>query len=72
MLSIISMKQWNLQSIDIKAAFLQGHNISRDVFLKPPPEAHCPNGYVWKLRVSVYGLLDASLKWYEKVKNVVF
>ena len=71
MLSIISMKQWNLQSIDIKAAFLQGHDIARDVFLKPPPEANCPPGYVWKLYVSVYGLNDASLKWYTKVKNVL-
>ena len=46
-------KGYILNSIDIKAAFLQGKNIDRVVFLKPPPEAN-PQGKVWKLNKTVY------------------
>ncbi|XP_057305375.1 uncharacterized protein LOC130642303 [Hydractinia symbiolongicarpus] len=60
-----------MKSIDIKTVFLQGEFIDRDVFLYPPPEAHCAEGYVWKLRKCVYGLSDASLKWYQRGKNTI-
>ena len=71
MTSIICQKKWDLKSIDIKTAFLQGETISRDVFLQPPPEAQCTEGQVWKLRKCVYGLSDASMKWYERVKSTM-
>ena len=28
--------KWEIKSLDIKAAFLQGDKIGRDVFLRPP------------------------------------
>ena len=59
-------KGYILNSIDIKAAFLQGKNIDRVVFLKPPPEANA-QGKVWKLNKAVYGLSDASRVWYLRV-----
>ena len=40
-LSIICQRKWNLQSIDIKTAFLQGDSLKREIFVKPPPEAQC-------------------------------
>ena len=43
LLSTIIINNWNLKSIDIKTAFLQGEFLKRDVYLKPPPEAHCDN-----------------------------
>ena len=70
MLSTIITNNWNLKSIDIKTAFLQGELLKRDVYLKPPPEVHGDN-QIWKLNKCVYGLTDASLMWFKKVKKFV-
>ena len=64
-LCILTLFQWLLHSLDVKTAFLQGKQINRDVFLKPPPEAATKN--LWKLQKYVYGLGDASRKWYDKL-----
>ena len=69
-LAVLAQKRWNPHSIDIKTAFLQGSDISREVFIKPPPEANA-KGVIWKLRKCVYGLSDASLSWYKKVKEIL-
>ena len=53
---------WKLHSTDVKAAFLQGFPIDRDVYLVPPVEAN--TGKLWKLKTAVYGLVDASRAWY--------
>lgn len=66
-LAIMLMKEWTCHTIDIKAAFLQGQRINREVFLQPPPEFFC--GKVWKLKKTVYGLNDAARAWYESVKD---
>ena len=41
--------------------------ITRKVYLRPPPEANC-NG-LWLLRKTVYGLGDASRKFYLKARK---
>lgn len=69
LVAVICQKQWTLHSMDIKSAFLQGMEVSRDIFIKPPPEANS-EGTLWKLRKCVYGLADASLYWYNRVKNI--
>ena len=52
---------------------MQGDYITRDVYIKPPPEASCNENVVWKFKKKcVYGLADASLKWYERIKKFVF
>ena len=66
MLSFATSMEWHVNSIDIKAAFLQGKPIDRDVFLRPPMEANA-EGKLWKLRKVVYGLTDASRVWYLRV-----
>ena len=67
-LSIIASKNWSLNALDIKAAFLQGKSLDRDIFLKPPREANS-SGKLWKLNRCVYGLDDASRCWYFRVKE---
>ena len=37
------------------------------MYLKPSPEAKCKENYIWELKKPVYGLSDASLKWYNRV-----
>ena len=61
-LFLASSMKWKINSIDIKAAFLQGKSIDRDLYLKPPKEAEA-QGRLWKLKKAVYRLLDASRVW---------
>ena len=67
LLALSSSKGWICNSLDIKYAYLQGNNINRELFLKPPPEYN--NGQLWKLRKTVYGLCDAARAWYLRVKE---
>lgn len=66
---IASWKQWSCQTVDVKAAYLQGDDIEREVYLKPPKEFDI--GKLWKLKKTVYGLKDAARAWYLKVKDVL-
>nr|XP_039264060.1 uncharacterized protein LOC120339893 [Styela clava] len=68
-IAITAQKGWRLQSIDIKTAFLQGEKLQRNVYLIPPREAKCMPGKIWRLKKCVYGLTDASLQWYGRVKR---
>ena len=61
--AVISSQNWKINSLDIKAAFLQGKELDRDVYLKPPKEANS-KGKLWRLKRCVYGLKEASRFWY--------
>ena len=66
-LSIIASHSWKVNSLDVKTAFLQGCEIDRDVFIRPPIEANAKG--IWRLNKTVYGLADASRSWYLKLKE---
>ena len=66
-LATIASQNWSIKSIDVKAAFLQGNSIARDVFIRPPIEAKTTR--VWKLQKCVYGLNDASRHWYLRLRE---
>ena len=70
LLAVAVSKDWKVQSLDIKAAFLQGNPIERSVLIKPPKEFRKEN-IVWKLKKVVYGLTDASRSWYLRVLEVL-
>ena len=65
-LAIAAAQEWKISAIDIKSAFLQGSELEREVFVKPPKEAE-QGDKLWKLNKCLYGLKDASKSWYEKV-----
>ena len=67
MIAIIITNGWEINSLDIKSAFLQGKEISRDLFVKPPKEAKTDN--LWKLLRTVYGLNDISRTLYLRARN---
>ena len=67
-LTLISHKKWSLNSLDVKAAFLQGLDLNRDIFLKPPKEAGQQHT-LWKLEKCIYGLDESSRIWYLRVKT---
>ena len=64
------IQSWQLQTIDITSAFLQGFPLEREVFLQPPEDV-CTPDFCWKLHRCIYGLNDAPRKWYNKVHDVM-
>ena len=54
-------------TVDVKAAYLQGDDIKREVYLRPPKEFD--TGQIWKLKKTIYGLCDAARAWYIRVKD---
>ncbi|KAK4327171.1 hypothetical protein Pmani_002341 [Petrolisthes manimaculis] len=66
-LSVAATCGWVCHSLDVKAAYLQGYQIDRDVYLRPPPEFN--DGSLWKLKKTVYGLCDAARHWYLRVRS---
>ena len=67
-IAIAANENWNLETIDIKAAFLQGKLLDRDIFIMPPKEVR-EEGTLWKLNKVAYGLGDASRNWFFSVKE---
>ena len=58
---------WECKSLDVRAAFLQGFPIEREVYMKPPPDIK-ESGIVWKLLRCPYGLNDAPRSWFRRVR----
>ena len=69
--AVARSKNMKVVSSDVSSAFLQGLPLTeRDVFVEPPREANLGSGKIWKLRFSLYGLQDASLRFQSKVRAV--
>ena len=47
LLTIAASKQWVIKTTDIKSAFLQGKELNRNVYLKPPKESEALDGIIW-------------------------
>ena len=67
-LTLATALGWMIQTTDIRSAFLQGNDLDRIVYVKPPKEANM-NGFLWLLNKCLYGLKDASKQWYGKVES---
>ena len=65
-------KAWKIKTTDIKSAFLQGKELDRIIYVKPPKEARKKEKkVVWRLKKCLYGLNDASRQFYMSVKDVL-
>ncbi len=52
-------------------AFLQGKELTRDIYIHSPLEAQSKET-IWTFKKKcVYGLTDASLFWYNRVKDTM-
>jgi len=67
--ALTANEDFEIASVDIRAAFLQARKLDREVFMKPPKDL-LKDGIVWKLLKPLYGLDDASRKFYIRVKEV--
>ena len=61
--------RFKLASVDIRVAFLQSKVLDRDVFIEPPIDIK-KQGWIWRLKKPLYGLDDASRKFWLRVKEV--
>ena len=68
---VISVQNgWHVKTGDIKAAFLQGVDLDREVYVRPPVERR-KDGIIWKMVKRAYGLVDASRGFYLELKRVL-
>lgn len=64
--SIAANEGWDIQTIDVTSAFLQGNQLQREILVGPPKEAVAENT-LRRMKRAAYGLNDASRKWWMKV-----
>ena len=67
---LAAKNKWQIQTSDIKCAFLQGETIDRELYLRPPKEKRI-KGKVWKMRKRAYGLTDASRGFYLELRKTL-
>ena len=68
-LMLVAAYQWEIEHIDVQSAFLQGKEITRSVYIKPPVEAQATG--LWKLKKCIYGLVDGPRNWYVELKETL-
>ena len=70
-MAVIANNRWDIHSFDVSAAYLQGKDMERNVYIRPPV-IFCPDyNKCWLLKKGVYGLKDAGRLWYEKVHREI-
>jgi hypothetical protein len=65
-----SVRHWSVSQLDVQNAFLNGEQ-REEVYMQPPLGYSVPDGMVYHLRRSFYGLKQASHTWFERFASVV-
>ena len=59
LLALAAIHDYEIHQMDVKSAFLNGV-LDEEIYMDSPPGYPAPNGKVWRLRKSLYGLKQAS------------
>jgi hypothetical protein len=70
LLALASTQHWNLHQLDVNNAFLHG-DLQENVYMSVPDGVDSAPNTVFKLQKSLYGLKQASRKWYEKLTSLL-
>ena len=69
-LAITANSSFQMRAIDIRAAFLQAEPLKREVIIQPPKDLS-KEGKIWRLLKPIYGLDDASRRFWLTVKRII-
>jgi hypothetical protein len=67
-LSIVAAKGWEFHHMDMKNAFLHG-DLSEEIYMEQPQGFMQESSLVCRLKMSLYGLKQASRAWYAKMDS---
>ena len=76
--ALSASKKWECTAIDVKANFLQGHDIERNEYVLPPKEADVADGninnnFAWKLsRHALLNLITYYINIYNNVCMCIY
>ena len=68
-LAMAAVQGFDLRAVDIRAAFLQAESLKREIFIRPPKDIS-KDGVLWKLLKPIYGLDDASRRFWLTVRRI--
>lgn len=69
-MSLGAIKDWDIDHLDVKTAYLNG-DLAEDIYVRPPANLSERDGKVWKLKKAVYGLKQAGRCWNQKITDVL-
>lgn len=70
LIALTSIRNWHIHQIDVKNSSLHGY-LQEYVYMSIPDGIMAKSEQVCKLQKSLYGLKQASRKWYEKLANLL-
>jgi hypothetical protein len=71
-LAIAARHNWEIESFDFNAAYLNGElDDDKEIYMHPPPGYNTDSDFVKRLRKALYGLKQVGQKWYDTLLHAL-